>query len=526
VIFDKLKASGTATKTCNELIKKHGDKPVVILFARAMHRKKFLDVKHNQIRHCEDLRTPLPSNNWPRSHWEDLFEMLYERFHDQVTFAIGGTKSGNCLLSTSDKYHDVIDLTNVNTAQSLDVTIAMLNSALCSISSQSGPTHLSVQCGCPSFIYGHEQQRHSVDDNPLKTDVVFLETQLGMYNDSPEVLYKDSAVYIKYLLDEKNKGNNNVEAKAEQIQSIKKIGMVGVFDVKGSTNIPLGKAFANAGYHVDAFNYRTVAKNIGWDAMNLEIVKFASAYDLIIFCKTNGVTAETIRMCGRNSLTCWYFMDSVDHIKADPHYYKMANSVDFSVVTTMAVYDTLANGEEYHIPSVYHILQGIDPKEFYPVEAEKKYDVVFIGQRTAKRDSILATIEKAGYSTKAYGYGYNKPVYGDDFNRACAEGKILLAINNSDPNQDSFSDRIMRYMSTKGCVLTEYSKGLENYFHSEIEWFKNEKQLIDEIALLLKNDILRNSVIENGYKKVLSEHTWNKVAERIIKIATGEERNV
>ena len=599
VLFDKLKASESAVKAKDELLKGRGDKPVVILFAREVYRKTFLDVVNNQVRHCEDLRNPLPSNNWPRSNWESLFDMLYKKFNDRVTFVIGGTKNGSCLLNMADKYPDIIDLTTVNITQSLDTTIAMLNSALCSISSQSGTTHLSLQCGCPSFIYGHEQKRHSVDDNPLGTDVVFLSTQLGMYNDQPEVLYKDAAIYINYLLTEKKgiafdgggvvgDGNIKILKKNETIlkqkdivgeckyfddkcavardrrfatlpsgeviptnasptnaelkrfggfeslpkintktaSGVKKVGIIGVFDVEGSTNIPFGKAFANAGYQVDVFNYRTVASKIGWEKTNEEIIKFSAAYDLIIFCKANGVTADTIRLCSRNALTCWYFMDSIDHIKADSNYYKMAGAASFSVVTTKAVYDALANGK-YRMQDIYHILQGVDPKEFYPIEGiEKKYDVVFIGQKSPKRDKYLDAIIAAGFSVKLYGQGYNYSVYGKDFNKACTEGRILLAINNSDPTEDSFSDRIMRYMATKGCVLTEYTKGLENYFtrNESLCWFETEKQMIDEIELLAKS-LFRDEVALNGYNKVLAKHTWDKVARQIIKIAMGENRD-
>ena len=523
VLFDKLKASEGAIKSKDELLKDCGNKPVVVLFAREVYRKTFLDVVYNQVRYCEDLRMPLPSNNWPRSNWERLFDMLYKQFHDQVTFVIGGTKNGSCLLNMINKYPDIVDLTDINIAQSLDVTIAMLNSALCSISSQSGPTHLSLQCGCPSFIYGHEQQRHSVDDNPLGTDVVFLSTQLGMYNDQPEVLYKDAAIYIKYLLGEKKETTIPMpKIDIKTASGIKKVGIIGVFDVEGSTNIPFGKAFVNAGYQVDVFNYRTVASKIGWEKTNEEIVKFSAAYDLIIFCKANGVTADTIRLCSRNAVTCWYMMDSIDHLKADPEYRKMAGAASFSVVTTKTVYDALANGK-YRMQDIYHILQGVDPKEFYPIEKLGYcYDVVFIGQRSEKRDNYIAKIKDAGFSIKAYGQGYNKPVYGKDFNKACSEGRILLAINNSSPDEDSFSDRIMRYMATKGCVLTEYSEGLENYFINcnDLDWFKTEGELINRVRILVENPDIRNNIAEAGYKKVLAKHTWDKVAEQIIKIAT------
>jgi len=829
VLFDKLTASANAVTESKRLIQQHGGKPVVIVFAREVHRKTFLDVVNNQIRHCEDLRNPLPSNNWPRSYWENLFERLYDQFGDKVTFAIGGTKDGNCLLGIAKEYGDVIDLADIDISQSLDITIAMLNSALCSISSQSGPTHLSVQCGCPSFIYGHEEQRHMVDDNPLEADVVFMKTGLGMYNDQPETLYKEAMVYINQLLGEmygkrfdggglihnvgsmpilqnnekiissrshdfsangfghdpaclcdeclKFKGldkpieikmdaNKYINAKGETFEyspdsyskksedwiknitseqtlldkyadpwpqgyidrwknwfdgieingrvldigfqngktlyqlsqkypdvkidaldfnhglsnaipfykklmpnlediwigdcqninkpdgyydnihcidfyehlpeevyqqsmkecyrllknngemfvyvgktdahahihlvpnetvikdmtkngfnfvanvsdmlifkkpilkkrgeyaiseerrfcklpnggiiptcaspttaelkkmnisngiiPIKRIGMVGVFDVAGGTNIPFAKAFDSAGYHVDGFNYRTVASKIGWEKTNQEIVKSSANYDLIIFCKCNGVTAKTITACGRNAKTCWYMMDAATHLKTDKEYYKMAGAADFSVVTAKAVYNELTEGE-CRLPDIYHILQGIDPKEFHPFEnVEKKYDVVFIGQKTTKREVALAAIEDAGYSVKEYGQGYEASVCGEAFNQACAEGRILLAINNTDSNEDSFSDRIMRYMANKGCVLTEYSKGLENYFtrNKEVLWFEAEYEMIENIDILIKDSELREEIAASGYRKVLENHTWDKVAEKIIKIATGKE---
>ncbi len=451
-IFEKLKPSESAKRGCDQIAASFGNKPVVILFAREVERKKFLNIVTNQASYVEDLREPLPTRNWPRSYWEDLFEMLYRQYSKDITFVVGGTKSGNCLINMANKYQDVVDLTNIDIENSLDITIAMLNRAMVSISSQSGPTHLSVQCGCPSFIYGHEMERHAINDNPLKAEVVFMETQLGLYNDPPGVLFKDSSIMINSKL--------RIESDAPTIKrtGIRKIGMVGVFDKEGSTNIPFSKAFINMGVPVDGLSYRTIADQIGVEAMNLSIEQSANDFDLIIICKGDIILSETIKKCrDRGAAVCWYMMDSVDHINFRPEYIELAGHSNFSVVTTGAVKDLL---EAHNIPNVHHIIQGIDPREYHPVETEVVDDVVMIGQKTPQRDEIIKGLRDHGIEVNACGPGYSEAVYGDDFNVACCRAKICLNINNTDSNIDSFSDRILRYMATKSCVVTTPSMDL------------------------------------------------------------------
>ena len=753
VVFQKFEASPEANKIADDLIFNHGNKPVIVLFARNVNREMFLDIVNNKPRYVEDCYPEgLPTRNWPRSHWNDLFKMLYSRFGKQFTFAIGGTKGGNCLLEAAQSNNDVIDLTEFDIDQSLDITIAMLNRAFLSISSQSGPTHLSVQCGCPSFVYGHEQERHTQTDNPLRTDIVFFETQLGLYNDPPESLFKEISVYLELLISEQgvilsgqqsgqNSPKSYTNAKggtvnyspeyyeeksedwiknitSEQIlldkwdddwhQSyvyrwnkwfkdieisgrvldvgfqngktlyalsqkypdakidaldfnpalskaipfykklmpnlddiwigdcqyvnkpdghydyihcidffehlphdvyektiieihrllrnlgqvfvyvgktdahahinlisneaivrdmescgfrfvsdvsdmlvfekipmiyateidtysvkesrfpsptkarIKKIGFVGVFDNPDSTNIPFAKAFQKAGYHVEVFNYRTVSNEIGYGAMNAELVKFADTFDLMIICKGNGITPETIKTCSLKTKVCFYMMDALLHLENDNTYYSMAHASGLSVVVAREVANALIGDG---VQSVHHVLQGVDPLQFRPVSNKKDCNIVFIGQCTEKRkkilDDMVASLSNTkGFSIRAYGKGFNKEVYGDEFNKACSEGDILLAINNTDSDQDSFSDRILRYMATGGCVVTEYSKGLEKYFVNgkHLAWPVGDETLTTVIQRLLKHPKMMEQMARNGYKYVLENHTWDKVVEQILVI--------
>ncbi len=517
-IFEKLKPSESAKRQCDQTIANFGNKPIIILFAREVERKKFLDIVMNQVRHVEDLKEPLPTRNWPRSYWEDLFEMLYKQYSKNITFAIGGTKGGNCLTSMANKYQDVIDLTDITIDMSLDVTIAMLSRAMISISSQSGPTHLSVQCGCPSFIYGHEMERHAIDDNPLKAEVVFMETQLGLYNDSPSVLFKDISVMINSKL-----GGLENDAPIIKKTGINKIGMVGVFDKEGSTNIPFAKSFINMGYPVDGLNYRTIAEETSVEEMNMSIEDFANDFDLIIICKGDIVLPETIKKSReRGAVVCWYMMDSVDHINFRPEYLELARHSNFSVVTSGAVKDLL---EAYNIQNVYHILQGIDPREYHPVETETINDVVMIGQKAPWRDEIIKELGSHGIEVNACGPGYSEAVYGDDFNIACCRAKICLNINNTNQNIDSFSDRILRYMATKSCVVTLPSRDIDKYFKNgeDLVW-PESNNLLDIIRDLLSHSEKREAIARKGYEKVVNNYTWEHVARQIINIIQPENK--
>lgn len=195
VLFERLVPTQIADKECQAIIKEYGNKPIVIMFAREVWRKNFLDIKLNRPVNCNSLKEPLPSRNWPRSYWEKLFEMLYEQYKDTVTFVIGGTSDGNCLAAES-QLDDVISLVDAD----LELSIAFLNKAMLAISSQGGSTQLGLQCGCPSFIYGHEERRHAVIDNPFQTEVTFFKTDINHYGEQPKLLYNDICFTINDLL--------------------------------------------------------------------------------------------------------------------------------------------------------------------------------------------------------------------------------------------------------------------------------------------------------------------------------------
>ena len=102
--------------------------------------------------------------NVPEFVWHEVVEHLRRSFN----VILCGTPSGACLVD-----YQAPGVDNLIGKADLEKVFHLLNNSVCSISSQSGPTHLSVLGMCPSYIIGHEQERHCVDDNRFNIPTSF-----------------------------------------------------------------------------------------------------------------------------------------------------------------------------------------------------------------------------------------------------------------------------------------------------------------------------------------------------------------
>lgn len=105
--------------------------------------------------------------NVPEYVWRETVDFLKQNF----TVVLGGTPSGACLADYQDQ--NVINLINYSGDDKLEKTMQYVCNAICTISSQSGPTHIGLLCNCPSLIIGHEQKRHAITDNRFSVPVSF-----------------------------------------------------------------------------------------------------------------------------------------------------------------------------------------------------------------------------------------------------------------------------------------------------------------------------------------------------------------
>jgi len=146
--------------------------------------------------------------------------------------------------------------------------------------------------------------------------------------------------------------------------------------------------------------------------------------------------------------------------------------------------------------------------------------VVFIGSETARRTEIVTAIRSWGHTVHTYGPGWDRPpVHGWQFSLACASAKVCLAMSNSDPDVNSFSDRVLRYLSTGSCVLTEYTAGLEEHFEARkhLVWFDDITGIKKPLETLLQVGApARETIARRGHEHFLENFTWHHAAKKVL----------
>lgn len=106
--------------------------------------------------------------NLPEDFYSDLIKRLCDEF-PELTIRTIGTKRG--------AYNLKIDKPNyinwVGKEETIQDLIDRCQSAIAAVGSQSAPPKISLLQGVPTFIIGHQKERHVLKDNWMKTKVGF-----------------------------------------------------------------------------------------------------------------------------------------------------------------------------------------------------------------------------------------------------------------------------------------------------------------------------------------------------------------
>ena len=137
-------------------------------------------------------RARAPQRNVPEHIWKETVDKLREDF----IVVLGGTPSGSVLANYNGE--NIINLINYNGDDKLALIIQYLCNSVCSISSQSGLTHLSLLTACPTYIIGHEKERHSITENRLSAVCSFRYVTDYRAIDSQTIL-TDVAEFLNFV---------------------------------------------------------------------------------------------------------------------------------------------------------------------------------------------------------------------------------------------------------------------------------------------------------------------------------------
>lgn len=139
------------------------DKPVISVFPRGRARAS--------------------NRNVPEFVWKQVVDSLIA---NNFIVVLGGTPNGSFLADY--KADNVINLIPYNADDKLAQIMGYLANSVCSISSQSGLTHLSLACDTPSYIIGHEEERHTRAENRMDTPTSFRYVPDYRAIDAPTIL--------------------------------------------------------------------------------------------------------------------------------------------------------------------------------------------------------------------------------------------------------------------------------------------------------------------------------------------------
>jgi hypothetical protein len=152
-IFEPYLHSELAAELC---AREFGDVPLIVIFPRR-RRGKFR------------------GRNIPRRQWQVIASALCESISDCLVVALGSAGGAwPDLRVESDRFRNLVGWDDHRT---LDMMVALCNTgqAVAAVGNQSGTVKMTLLCDTPTYIFGHERERHTVEENWADTPVGFWE---------------------------------------------------------------------------------------------------------------------------------------------------------------------------------------------------------------------------------------------------------------------------------------------------------------------------------------------------------------
>jgi len=303
------------------------------------------------------------------------------------------------------------------------------------------------------------------------------------------------------------------------------------------------------------FPFDEIMQKVGREEMNKQLLEIAyqERPDLCFFFLFNDeFKEETIKQISKNFLTINWFAD--DHWRFDI-YSKYYAPLFKWIVTT----DSKAPAKYYRIgyKNVIKSQWACNHFLYKPLALEKIYDVTFIGQSHGNRKEIIRKIKQKGIDIKCWGSGWPEGrVSQKEMIKIFSKSKININLSNSsgvinwktpakiflkrynnsikfcEPKEwasnfksilgaqrEQIKGRNFEIPGCNGFLLTNNADNLTDYYEDgkEIIIYNNVDDLIKKINYYLINNKEREIIANMGYQRTLTEHTYEKRFNEILK---------
>ncbi len=298
-----------------------------------------------------------------------------------------------------------------------------------------------------------------------------------------------------------------------------KIVLLTVGKVNYDCDINFFEPLRDVGFNVVRYNYIEKLNTVGKRKMNREILRLVihENPDYIFYITyRNEIYERTLKKLAQNGykVVGWF---SDDHWRFDNYSKFIAKNIFCSITTSYEAFIKY----KLNILNVIKSQWASNPKYYHPVDSSEKYDVTFVGQKYSPREEIIEYLRKNNISIKTFGRGWGNYIPFKEIITIFSNSKINLNISASSRNAEmkQIKGRVFEVTMCGGFLLTDYVKGLENYFKigKEIVCYKDREDLINKIKYYLKNENERKRIAINGYHAAIKRNTWNNRLSDIFK---------
>jgi hypothetical protein len=238
--------------------------------------------------------------------------------------------------------------------------------------------------------------------------------------------------------------------------------------------------------------------------------------DLVLVCKGENIDPHLIESC-KCVTALWYAeqlgtIDQFDETALGRRKELEYNIHSFDYVyshdpSNISIYKSLGAEKVFPLPCA-----AVDPDINQKLNIPKKYDVVFVGSKTSRRQNILNALEKRGIKV------FNPNIWdAKELNKLFNESRIVLNLHLSDlPNTET---RVAEVLGSGSFLLSENLSDhdlIQNGKHFSSVEISNISQLADKIIYYLANDNEREAIAYQGHQHIHKNHTYAHRINQII----------
>ncbi len=195
--------------------------------------------------------------------------------------------------------------------------------------------------------------------------------------------------------------------------------------------------------------------------------------------------------------------------------------------------------EKYTVDGVFMPL-ALDEKVYFPIANKKVIDILFVGGLVPDRIRLLNKIIKNFPDKKILIFGKyyskfrspihhlfrknkknytNKVVLPSKLNELYSISKLCINIHQKQ-SVIGVNQRFFEILGSRNLQICDHKNFIsQNFLKDDLLWYNNEQELFDIITMALeKYDELEN-IINNGYEKVLSKHTFTHRINEILELS-------